>query len=306
MTGQWVAGVYCGDRQTVALLSNVDGCILARGISLLVSNSSSGPEGRLPAIEQALENAFSSAGYPSVLPELGWIGISDLGRRDGHELEDIFHTGRLRQAKLHISSEAELVLAAGIPQGFGVAVSAGGTSLVVGKNPDGMRAKAGGWGLQLGESGSAYAIGMMAVQCLTRAVDGRAGPTLLMERVMRQWNLTNPRELYRKIYLENTTPVDFVDLIDVVMEAAESGDGTAREILHKTAVDLANLIVALAARLNLPGRFPCALSGSLLSENFSIRRKFLAETHKKGVLLDPVIEVKEPALGAIRLAISTL
>ncbi len=37
-----------------------------------------------------------------------------------------------------------------------------------------------------------------------------------------------------------------------------------------------------------------------------IRQEFLDETQKLGLQLDPFMEVKDPALGAIRLAISAL
>ncbi|MEI8132390.1 MAG: BadF/BadG/BcrA/BcrD ATPase family protein, partial [Leptolinea sp.] len=186
------------------------------------------------------------------------------------------------------------------------ALSVGVTSLVVGKNMEGTLVKVGGWGALLGERGSSYAIGMLAVQHLTRAVDGRADPTLIVDGVMRRWNLAKPRDLYRKVYLENISPQDYVDLVEVVLETAQMGDMAAQAILHQTAVDLAGLTATVATRLGLPVRFPCFLHGSILLENSPIYQDYLEETLKQGLILDPIIEVKEPALGAVRLAIAAL
>ena len=301
-----MAGIHCGDRDTLAVLANSEGRILGRGLSKLRFNNPAEPEEWLPAVEQALEEACISAGCSSAVPDLAWIGISGLGRRDGHELETYFQRGQLGRVSVHVSSEADLVLAAGVSQGWGVAISAGATSMVVATNPEGIATKAGGWGSLFGENGSAFAVGMLAVQALTRSLDGRAGLTLLVDGIMQHWNIKTAGELYHKVYLENITQADFVDLVDIVLNAARDGDVAARAILHKTADDLACLTSAVATRLELPSKFPCALYGSILTGNSPIRKILLEELIKKGFMPDPILEVKEPVLGAVRLAISNL
>ncbi len=195
---------------------------LARGVSswppILL-----GIEGRLPAIEQAVDMVINTCGAPSLSLDQVWIGISGLGRRDAQEFIDSFSLEQFGKARLHISSEAELVLADGTPEEWGVAVCSGFTSLVVGKNLDGKSVKAGGWGSLLGEAGSAYSIGMLAVQHLTRAADGRINPTRLMDDVMSYWNLSNPRELYRKVYVEKSNFTNFINLAEVCFKAAGCG-----------------------------------------------------------------------------------
>ncbi len=255
MNQQRVAGIFCGDRQTVALLANTEGSILARGVSSLASNTFSGIEGRLPAIEQAVDMVINTCGAPSLSLDQVWIGISGLGRRDAQEFIDSFSLEQFGKARLHISSEAELVLADGTPEEWGVAVCSGFTSLVVGKNLDGKSVKAGGWGSLLGEAGSAYSIGMLAVQHLTRAADGRINPTRLMDDVMSYWNLSNPRELYRKVYVEKSNFTNFINLAEVVFKAAGCGDKAALAILHQTACDLASLTAGAAKQLDLQAGF---------------------------------------------------
>ena len=80
---------------------------------------------------------------------------------------------------VEVTNDAAILLAAGTPDGWGVALVSGTGSIAFGRAPDGRTARGGGWGYLLGDEGSAYALVLAGLQAVARAADGRGEPTCL-------------------------------------------------------------------------------------------------------------------------------
>jgi N-acetylmuramic acid 6-phosphate etherase len=201
-----------------------------------------------------------------------------------------------------VIEDAALLLAAGTPEGWGVAVVAGTGSMAFARAACGKTARAGGWGPLLGDEGSGYAIALAGLRAAARSADGRAPATLLTDRLLAVYGLTQPQELVSVVYRGGDRAA-LAALAPVVMQAAEDGDAVAEAIIREAAAELATAVAAAAGQLDLGSAFPVALAGGLLVSSAGYRDRFLAALADRGLTADSVALVTEPAEGAVRLAL---
>src|SRR5215510_10622049 len=105
----------------------------------------------------------------------------------------------------------------------GVLVIAGTGSIAFGRNQKGETARAGGWGPNVSDEGSAFWVGREAVTAALHAYDF-GGENTLLALIAKAWSAA-PEEVVR---LANAAEPRFAELAAVVTEAAEKGDPTAR------------------------------------------------------------------------------
>ena len=177
----------------------------------------------------------------------------------------------------------------------------------MGCSPDGRWARAGGWGPQLGDEGSGYALGLAALHAITQAADGRGPLTRLTAQVLETWGLPDAASLVGYVYQQGESHTRIAGLAPLVRRAAAMGDRIALEIEAQAAVDLAKMAVSVARQLGFtetaPYSVPCALGGGVMIHNESVVRGLVEAARQDGVNLEPVEKVSEPAKGAVRLAL---
>jgi N-acetylglucosamine kinase-like BadF-type ATPase len=132
-------------------------------------------------------------------------------------------------------------------------VIAGGGSIAYGDDGQGRRAFCGGWGYLLGDEGSATSVGLRAVSAALRAVDGRAGPTALVDLVRAEFAVTDFVEVKRLVYDATFARSRFGQLAPKVVALAETGDAIALDIVTTAGVELGRLAVAVLDRVFGPG-----------------------------------------------------
>ncbi len=203
---------------------------------------------------------------------------------------------------VEVIEDAALLLAAGTPLGVGVAVVAGTGSMAFARAADRRTARAGGWGPLLGDEGSGYAIALAGLRAAARSADGRAPVTPLTDRLLAAFGLTRPQELIGAVYRGNDRAA-LAALAPLVLDAAEAGDPVAEGIIREAAGELAAAAAAAARSLDLGAAFPVALAGGLLVAAPCYRERFLAALADRGLTAAPVALVREPAEGALRLAL---
>ncbi|MFM8271047.1 MAG: N-acetylglucosamine kinase, partial [Gemmata sp.] len=204
--------------------------------------------------------------------------------------------------RVDVCADAALLLAAGTPAGWGVALVAGTGSMAFARAADGRNARSGGWGPLLGDEGSGYAIALAGLRAATRAADGRAPATPLIDKLLAAFGLSRPHDLVDAVYRGNDRAV-LAALAPVVMNAAEGGDPVASEILRDAAGELASAVSAAARALDLGSCFPVALAGGLLVSAPGYRELLLCALRDRGLTAEPVTLVREPAEGAVKLAL---
>ena len=203
-----------------------------------------------------------------------------------------------------IGNDCELVLAAGTPDGWGIALIAGTGSIAWAKTPDGRTARAGGWGYLIGDEGSGFDLAREGLRTATWAADGRGPHTALLDAILQHWQLASAAELVPKVYRSGLKPADLAQLAPIVIRVAETGDPVARQLLGRGARQLSHLVQILFRQLSAEtNHFPLAVSGSLLLKSPTYYNLLLAELLDHQLVCDPITLVYEPVQGAIALAL---
>ncbi|HXP16534.1 MAG TPA: BadF/BadG/BcrA/BcrD ATPase family protein [Terriglobales bacterium] len=208
--------------------------------------------------------------------------------------------------KIEVVGDMVIALEAGFGAGPGVIVIAGTGSIAYGRNRQGETARAGGWGFAISDEGSGHWIGRGAVAAAMRAgdededLDQGPNPPLL-ESVLKSWGLKTRDQLV--LAANATPPPDFSGLFPGVLSLADSGDRTAREVLSRAGVELANLATIVMERLFPQGaEARVAMSGGVFSKSSLVRQVFYNSLRSKrpGVSINPT--VVQPVRGALELA----
>jgi N-acetylmuramic acid 6-phosphate etherase len=307
-SGGHLLAVEGSGAKTQALLTDLEGKALARGFGPGSNPNTVGFESFGKALTTAIEGAIVNAmgprraGAPERAPwhDAGIVAACfGLAGVDGPD-DEARVSGWIREQaiaeRVLVVNDAELVIAAGTPDGWGIALISGTGSVCVGRAPDGRVVRVGGWGPLLGDEGSGYHMALQALRLATQTADGRKDASSLLQAILRRWSLPNPHALIRHVYAETTTTSDLAALAQVVLDAAAGGDPAARAILEQGASDLAAQVDATARKLGRPHP-PLALAGSLLRGD--LRRALVAAITTE---VGPVAHVPDPCRGAVTLA----
>jgi N-acetylglucosamine kinase-like BadF-type ATPase len=299
-------GLDGGGSKTLALLADATSRVLGRGTAGSSNYQNIGAEAAWAALDGAIAAAFADAGRPVGPLAAVCLGLAGVDRPEDRTLFEGWAAGRFGSALAVIANDAELVLAAGTPDDWGVAVISGTGSIVFGRHLSGEMARAGGWGHILGDEGSGYAIGIAALRAAMCAFDGRGPQTALTAAVLAHWGLAAPPDLVGRVYREDVGATDIAGLARLVDAVAAAGDAVARGILHDAGRDLAVTVEAVVRQLDLAAPTPCALAGGVVVHGAQARAAFLAAAADRGLDLRPLTPVEEPARGAVRLATDLL
>lgn len=308
-------GIDGGGSKTLALLANADGRILGRATAGSSNYHTVGKEQAFAALESAIAGSFADAGInvqpldalcmglAGVQPLAALcMGLAGVARPEDRALLLAWAEERFPGVPIALNNDSELVLAAGTPAGWGIALICGTGSIVLGRSRDGKSTRSDGWGFLLGDLGSGFAIGKAALQAVLAAHDGRAPATALSERILRECSLAAPPDLVRWVYRERIPTAEIAALAPLVEQAAETGDGIAQAILQQAGNQLADSVQAVATRLSFSGAIPLAMAGGVILRSRQIADCFRHAAAEKGLLLEPITPVLEPAIGAIRIA----
>ena len=77
------------------------------------------------------------------------------------------------KARILVVNDALIALQAGVGDAPGIVIVSGTGSIAYGRNDHGEASRAGGWGYVLGDEGSGYWIGRLALRAVVRHADGR-------------------------------------------------------------------------------------------------------------------------------------
>jgi N-acetylmuramic acid 6-phosphate etherase len=304
-----VLGIDGGGTRTIVLLATRKGPgdwkLLGRGEAGPSNRHVVGTPAALAALDEATERAFGAAGLARCAVRSACLGLAGAGRSGDRDIVREWAARAHLAETVEVIEDAALLLAAGTPGGWGVAVVAGTGSMAFARTADGRTARAGGWGPLLGDEGSGYAIALAGLRAAARSADGRAQATPLTDRVLAAYGLARPEELVGIVYRGGDRAA-LAALAPVVLEAAEAGDPVADDIVRDAAGELAAATAAAARQLNLGAAFPVALAGGLLVSSPGYRGRFLSALTDRGLTAEPVALVTEPAQGAVRLALDAL
>ena len=180
----------------------------------------------------------------------------------------------------------------------GVLVISGTGSIAFGRNQNGETARAGGWGPNVSDEGSAFWVGREAVTAALHAFDFGESNGLLAT-IADCWKVA-PEEVIR---LANSSEPRFSELAGPVVNAAEQGDTTARAITDRAGRALAGLASAVINRLWPDGGVvPVALAGGVLQGSPLVRHAFKEAMKAEQPQAAVSFAFVRPVLGALEIA----
>jgi N-acetylmuramic acid 6-phosphate etherase len=303
-----ILGIDGGGTHTVALLAQVNRqeagawTVLGRGEAGPSNVQAIGAARAFQSLDEVVAKAFAAAGMPRRPVRAACLGLAGAGREEDRQLVRQWAERVELAADVEVTTDVRLLLSAGTPEGWGVAIVAGTGSIAFGQSPDGRSARAGGWGYLLGDEGSGYALTLAALQAVARMADERGPATRLAPVLLNRLGLQRPQELIRAVYRSGLDRTALAALAPIVLEEAEGDDAVAGGIVQNGADELSLAVAAVARELKLSRGFPLAIAGGLLLGSTSYREKLLQALANHQVQPGPVRLVHEPAEGALRLA----
>jgi N-acetylglucosamine kinase-like BadF-type ATPase len=290
-------GIDGGGTSTRALLAAADGTVLGVGLAGPSNYQAIGFEAATAAILNAVRAAFQQADLSPVPVHAICLGLAGVGRPEDAALFSAWAVDARLAQLTRVVNDAELVLAAGAIDGWGLALIAGTGSICLGMGPDGRRVRVGGWGYILGDQGSGYDLAVRALRLATLTADGRATAHGLLALALEHWGLREPTELIHQVYRTGLAREGIAALSRHILALAASGDAAALTLRAAVAADLAALVDATAAQLAAT-RPPLALAGGLTGDP-GLRADLSAALT---VPLHSIERIKEPARGALKIA----
>jgi glucosamine kinase len=279
--------VGVSDGQTILARAEGAGAAVRLGRALVSAS----------VIAEVVRKALAGAGLLS--GDVLYVGAAGAGREpEREELRKALRGENLAPTVL-VSTDIEIALAAVFDDGPGIVVSAGTGSVAVGRDRAGKRHRIGGYGWQMGDEGSGYAIGRAALGAVSRAVDGRSPRTALSERVLAATRSENFDALVR--WAAGASPAEVASLAPHVLDVAAHGDPLAQGICDYAARELTQLAVCLVPGMDLEPPVGVAVTGGLLSADGPLRRSVLTKLGEDPSLA-PMETRVDAVEGAIRLA----
>jgi N-acetylglucosamine kinase-like BadF-type ATPase len=299
-----VIGVDGGGTRTRATVADHSGKTLGTGEAGTSNPLVHGVQAAQHELDLAIARAFENAKQPRTIVAALCMGLGGAGR--AREQQELVAWARETIAeRVEVVNDGQIVLAAGTPENWGVAVIAGTGSLAWGRNRAGETARAGGWGYIMGDEGSAFDLARRALRAATQFADGRGDETKLLDAILEFWKLSEPQDLIGRVYRSGLTHTDIAQLAPIVVACAERGDGVAMRLVADAAEALARGVATVSRALEMShAPFPLALTGGLVLGAEFFREQLwraLEQHHCEGA---PVELVHHPVQGAVRLALT--
>jgi N-acetylglucosamine kinase-like BadF-type ATPase len=248
-------------------------------------------------ITEVVRQALSAAGRLS--GDVLVVGAAGVGREPEREELRKALRGENLATSVVVTTDIEIALAAAFADGAGIVVSAGTGSVAVGRDRAGKQHRIGGYGWQMGDEGSGYAIGRASLGAVSRAIDGRSPQTALSDRLLKATRSADHDALVR--WAAGASPAEVAALAPHVLAVAAAGDPLAQGIADYAARELSQLAICLVPKMDITPPVPVAVTGGLLGADQPLRRTLLAKLAEEPLFL-PTDTPVDAVAGALRLA----
>jgi len=299
-------GIDGGGTKTTARLARLDGSgplsTLGEGKAGSSNLRAVGYEKAIANLDAAIDSAWAGAGRSATQVDSAVLAVSGAGRADVQQLLTDWATRRELAKRLLLVHDAEAVLAAGTPNGHGVALVAGTGSVAFGRDPQGSTAIAGGWGYWFGDEGSAFSLGQQGLRAVSQAADGRGKSTCLTEAVVSFLDIENSRDILSALSKKQDVRLAIAELASIVTQAASEGDLVAQTIAEQAAAALAALVRSAVSQLALDADFPLVLAGGVLCNSPGMRKSLLDKLREDGLAPGQIATISEPVEGCLQIA----
>lgn len=305
-----VIGIDGGGSKTVACLARVETenggqqpQVLGRALAGPCNPQVVGFQTTLSVLDNTISTVFADAQLERQTVASACLALAGAGRASESERVRAWaETARIARS-LKVVHDAEPLLAAGTPEGVGVAIVAGTGSFGFGRGSKGETHRAGGYGHLFGDEGSGYWMARQALGHVARAWDGRGPATQLTETISGKLGISQADQLVSTIYQEWSGQTRLASLAEAVIDSAEGGDRLAAALVNQAGNELAELAIAVGTHLAAEMQpIPLALAGSLLVYAAPLQQTLIRRLDHSDLDFAPISTVADPVLGALKLA----
>jgi glucosamine kinase len=299
-----VLGIDVGGSKTVCLLADKEARVIAEGREDGANLQGVGELALEKVLHSVMEKTLDGTG---VIPSAICLGIAGVDRAPDEAVVRSIMCRIGYKARILVVNDALIALQAAVGDAAGIVIVSGTGSIAYGRNDRGEASRAGGWGYALGDEGSGYWIGRLALRAVVRHADGRGRATSLTPRLLAHFGVERASGLIHKVYHDELSPREIAAVATHVQHARDEDDMVAAGILNRAADELMTAATAVMERLALAEQpFTFVLSGGMfhavpwLRDQMELHLPALAR-HSTVMRLS-----EEPALGAVRLALAVL
>lgn len=192
---------------------------------------------------------LSEAGVQGPLEAL-WAGLAGAGRHEAGEGVARGLRAAGLAARVGVGTDVQAAFHDAFGDEAGILLIAGTGSVAWGRSRPGREARAGGWGPQLSDDGSGYALGLAGLTAVVRAIDGRGPATSLRAALVEAVGVSaegEEREVPHRLvgWLAEADRARVAALAPVVVAQADDGDAVASRLVRSAVEELLCHVTAL-------------------------------------------------------------
>lgn len=300
---KYLIGIDGGGTKTALKLADEKGNLILTNEGGACNINSMGKDSVEKMLYNLIQNTLNKAKLS--LEDISAICIGTAGV-DRKEDKKIFHDmvrGFGFNGKFIVTNDAEIALFGGVGGEEGVILISGTGSICYGRNKEGKTKRAGGWGHIIGDEGSAYYIGISAINHIGRAHDGIEEKTIMSDLILKHLNLKSSEGLIEFVYRSGAGKAEIASLARFVDEAYKQGDNIAKGILLKAASELFLCCKAVIETLKLGNKeVSLALNGSVVVKNECVRSKLITLINESYPMVKVINMKYDAAWGAVLMA----
>ncbi len=305
----YVLGIDGGGTKTTGIIANGQGEIVAEatvGGSNLNSMDRAIVEGELAKLIVALK-AENNECFLQV--KRVFAGMAGGGHKSNKEdLQSILRSMLTSSVNVTVDHDAITALYSGTLGRPGIVQIAGTGAITYGVNQDGDRGRVGGWGHLFSDHGSGYAIGRDGLSAAFKAHDGLTEYTYLHELFLQHFEEKELPDVIRAIYQAENAKGLIASLSRLVIDAADHGDQTAKDIITTNGIHLGEAIATLMKKLfpveQYTEAIPVVLAGGLFNRydlfKASIEKVIMDSNREVEIIIPEILPVGGAVIAALR------
>lgn len=295
-------GIDVGATKTHALVCDEQGLLLGFGNGPGGNPETEGYTGLAQAMQTAWQEASRQAGIGKEQIEAAGFGIAgyDWPFQYMQTLESVKILG-LSSERLRIENDAVPPIYAGTTHGWGIAACVGTGNNVRGLDAQGRSARITGNSSAFGEFGGAAEIMQVVLQRLAWMWTGRGKATQLADILVQDCGASSLGDLIEGLVAGRYELK--ACQAPLVVQAAQTGDAVAEQVLIWNAQELAQSVLAVAAQLDLTSQpFEVVMSGHLFAACDRYRQAFSELVLSSAQQADFRLFSAPPVVGAVLMA----
>lgn len=243
-----------GGTKTAYLLTDTAGRVVGENVTLGCTYSVMGTEKVWEILKEGYVLLLKKCGVSSEDITYTVWGISCYGEYSQYDVYLNHALPRLfpDSCGCYPCNDVEIGLSGSLLMRSGVHIVAGTGAIVMGKNAEGIKARANGWHEAFSDEGSAHWLGMKALSLFTKQADLREERSYLYDLMLDNMKLDVDMDIVRfyEGHLKGSRD-KIASLQKILLEAAGKGDLSAVRLYEEAAQELAGSVAGVVRQLDM-------------------------------------------------------